>query len=103
MLTGPLVGAELKAVFGGEERVAAFDAVVECVAPHARKLLEFARLRLVMISVTSSPTAAWLAGQVIDAFPWDEAPCHLLRDRCSPSAQVGQFVAIEEERVFGSS
>jgi transposase InsO family protein len=35
----------------------------------------------VTISVTSNPTAAWLAGQVTDAFPWDEAPCHLLRDR----------------------
>jgi hypothetical protein len=23
--------------------------------------------------------------------------------KCSPSAQVGQFLAIEEERVFGSS
>ena len=26
------------------------------------------------ISVTSNPTAEWLAGQVTDAFPWDEAP-----------------------------
>jgi hypothetical protein len=29
-------------------------------------ILRHARRRLVMISVTSSPTAAWLAGQVID-------------------------------------
>src|SRR5713226_6165907 len=33
------------------------------------------------ISATSNPTAAWIAGQVTDAFPWDEAPSHLIRDR----------------------
>jgi transposase InsO family protein len=44
-------------------------------------ILRHARKRLVTISVTSNPTAAWLAGQVTDAFPWDEAPSHLLRDR----------------------
>src|SRR6266851_4996554 len=44
-------------------------------------ILRHARRRLVTISVTSNPTAAWLACQVTDAFPWDEAPCHLLRDR----------------------
>ncbi len=32
-------------------------------------------------SVTSNPTAEWIAGQVTDAFPWDEAPRHLIRDR----------------------
>ena len=44
-------------------------------------ILRHARRRLVTISVTSNPTAAWLAGQVTDAFPWDEAPSYLLRDR----------------------
>ena len=33
------------------------------------------------ISVTNNPTAEWIAGQVTDAFPWDEAPRHLVRDR----------------------
>ena len=37
-------------------------------------ILRHARRRLVTISVTSNPTAEWIAGQVIDAFPWDEAP-----------------------------
>ena len=40
-----------------------------------------ARRRLVTIRVTTNPTAEWIAGQVTDAFPWDEAPRHLLRDR----------------------
>src|SRR5271166_5591553 len=44
-------------------------------------ILRHARRRLVSISVTSNPTAEWIAGQVIDAFPWGQAPRHLIRDR----------------------
>jgi hypothetical protein len=44
-------------------------------------ILRHARRRLVKISVTANPTAQWIAGQVTDAFPWDEAPSHLIRDR----------------------
>ena len=44
-------------------------------------ILRHARRRLVSISVTSNPTAEWIAGQVTDAFPWDEAPRRLIRDR----------------------
>ena len=44
-------------------------------------ILRHARRRLVTISVTPNPTAEWIAGQVTDAFPWDEAPHHLIRDR----------------------
>ena len=44
-------------------------------------ILRHARRRLVTIAVTSNPTAEWIAGQVTEAFPWDEAPRHLLRDR----------------------
>ena len=39
-------------------------------------ILGHARRRLVTISITSNPTAEWIAGQVTDAFPWDEAPRH---------------------------
>ncbi len=44
-------------------------------------ILRHARRRLVSVRVTSNPTAEWIAGQVTDAFPWDEAPPHLIRDR----------------------
>jgi len=44
-------------------------------------ILRHARRRLVSIGVTSNPTAEWIAGQVTDAFPWEEAPRHLIRDR----------------------
>jgi hypothetical protein len=44
-------------------------------------ILRHARRRIVAISVTTNPTAEWIAGQVTDAFPWDEAPSHPIRDR----------------------
>jgi transposase InsO family protein len=44
-------------------------------------ILRHARRRLVSIRVTNNPTAEWIAGQVTDAFPWEEAPRHLIRDR----------------------
>ncbi len=46
-------------------------------------ILRHARRRSAKVSVTSNPTAEWIAGQVTDAFPWDEAPHHLIRDRDS--------------------
>ncbi len=44
-------------------------------------ILRHARRQLVSIAVTATPTAQWIAGQVTDAFPWNEAPKYLLRDR----------------------
>jgi transposase InsO family protein len=44
-------------------------------------ILHHARWRLVTISVTSNPTAEWIADQVTDAFPSDETSHHLIRDR----------------------
>jgi putative transposase len=39
------------------------------------------RRKLVHFNVTRNPTAAWLSGQVTEAFPWNTAPRFLLRDR----------------------
>jgi transposase InsO family protein len=39
------------------------------------------RRDLVWINVTTNPTAEWIAGQLTEAFPWDEAPRYLIRDR----------------------
>jgi hypothetical protein len=44
-------------------------------------ILRHTRRRLVTIAVTTNPTAQWLAGQVTEAFPEDEAPKHLRGDR----------------------
>jgi transposase InsO family protein len=44
-------------------------------------IVRLARKDLVWINVTSHPTAEWIARQITDAFPWNEAPRYLIRDR----------------------
>jgi len=43
------------------------------LAHHRRRVLHF--------NVTTHPTAEWTAQQIIEAFPWDDEPRFLLRDR----------------------
>jgi len=38
------------------------------------------RRHLIWINVTQNPTAEWVARQLTEAFPWDEAPGYLIRD-----------------------
>src|ERR1700682_5712999 len=44
-------------------------------------ILAHDRRKIVRFDVAQHPTAAWLAQQVIEAFPWETAPRFLLRDR----------------------
>jgi transposase InsO family protein len=44
-------------------------------------ILHLERRRLVWMNVTAYPTAEWIAQQITEAFPWDEAPRYLIRDR----------------------
>jgi transposase InsO family protein len=39
------------------------------------------RRDLIWINVTANPTAEWVERQIIEAFPWNEAPRYLIRDR----------------------
>ena len=39
------------------------------------------RRQLVWINVTTNPTADWIARQITEAFPWEQAPRYLIRDR----------------------
>jgi transposase InsO family protein len=39
------------------------------------------RRNLVWISVTTNPTAEWVARQITEAFPWNESPRYAIRDR----------------------
>ena len=39
------------------------------------------RSDLLWFKVTRHPTAEWLARQITEAFPWDDAPQYLIRDR----------------------
>jgi transposase InsO family protein len=56
-------------------------------------ILRHSRRQLVRIAVTSNPTAEWIVGQVTEAFPWEEAPRHLIRDR------DGAFGAVYTRRI----
>ena len=44
-------------------------------------ILRHERRRLISLSVTAHPTAEWIARQITDAFPRDEAPDYMIRDR----------------------
>jgi hypothetical protein len=43
------------------------------------------RRRVVHFNVTPHPTAPWVARQIQEAFPFDEAPRSLIRDRDAAS------------------
>src|SRR5712664_850477 len=48
---------------------------------YAVVVLGHERRNVIHFDVTPNPTQAWLARQIIEAFPWDTAPRFLLRDR----------------------
>ena len=48
---------------------------------YAFVILKQDRRRFVSVNVTGHPTAEWVARQILDAFPWDEAPQYMIRDR----------------------
>jgi putative transposase len=56
---------------------------VTCKVLFVFVILAHERRRIVHFNVTEHPTAQWTAQQVIEAFPWEEAPRYLLRDRDS--------------------
>ena len=58
-----------------------------CVVPtigfsllYAIVIVRLDRRVLTWINVTRNPTAEWVARQLTEAFPWDEAPGYLIRD-----------------------
>ena len=44
-------------------------------------ILNHDRRKVLHFNITSNPTAEWTSRQIIEAFPWDKAPKHLIRDR----------------------
>jgi transposase InsO family protein len=48
---------------------------------YALVIVRLDRRSLVWINVTTNPTAEWIARQITEAFPWDDAPQYLIRDR----------------------
>jgi transposase InsO family protein len=50
---------------------------------YALVIVRLGRRDLVWINVTAHPTAEWVARQITEAFPWNEAPRNMIRDRDS--------------------
>jgi transposase InsO family protein len=48
---------------------------------YALVIVRLDRRDLVWINVTANPTAEWIARQITEAFPWNDAPQYLIRDR----------------------
>lgn len=48
---------------------------------YAFVIVRLDRRDLVWINTTTNPTAEWVAGQITEAFPWNEAPRYMIRDR----------------------
>src|SRR5271170_3485164 len=48
---------------------------------YALVIVRLDRKDLVWINVTANPAAEWIARQIIEVFPWNEVPRHLIRDR----------------------
>jgi transposase InsO family protein len=44
-------------------------------------IVRLARRELAWLNVTRHPTAEWIAQQITEAFPWNEAPGYLIRDQ----------------------
>jgi hypothetical protein len=53
---------------------------------YAFVIVRLDRRDLVWINVTATPTAEWVARQITEAFPWNEAPRYMIRDRDPRSA-----------------
>ena len=51
-------------------------------------VLRHDRRQIAHLAVTAHPTAAWIAQQMSEAFPWDTAPQFLVRDRDASYGQV---------------
>jgi transposase InsO family protein len=48
---------------------------------YAFVIIRLDRRDLAWINVTANPTAEWVARQITEAFPWNEAPRYMIRDR----------------------
>ena len=67
-------------VVGGMRIMFIHCCIPGCPALHSG-IVRLARRELVWINVTAHPTAEWITQQLTEAFPWNEAPRYLIRDR----------------------
>src|SRR5215472_4663989 len=73
---------------------------------YAFVIVRLDRRDLVWINVTAHPTAEWVARQITETFPWNEAPRYMIRDRdCIYGAVVTRRLRWQNgfvERLIGS-
>jgi hypothetical protein len=67
--------------FAAIDRHEAFEEFPGSRHNYAFVIVRLDRRDIIWINVTRSPTAEWVARQIMEAFPWDEAPKYLIRDR----------------------
>jgi hypothetical protein len=58
-------------------------------------ILGHGRRRLIHYAVAAHPTSEWVARQIVEAYPWDEASTYLVRDR------DGIYGAVVKRRLRG--
>jgi hypothetical protein len=68
---------------------------------YALVIVRLDRRQLVWINVTQHPTAEWIARQLTEAFPWDEAPRYLMRDHAPLSRMFQRTGSIKSRPILG--
>src|SRR5713226_5413676 len=58
-----------------------FPSILQVLTIIRPETLVRSRRDIVWMNVTTNPTAEWVARQITEAFPWEEAPRYLIRDR----------------------
>ncbi|MEK9751815.1 MAG: integrase core domain-containing protein [Rhodospirillaceae bacterium] len=53
-------------------------------------ILDHGRRKIVHVGATYHPTAEWISRQIVEAYPWDDAPEYFIRDRDSSYGDVYQ-------------
>jgi transposase InsO family protein len=66
---------------------------------YALVILRLERRLLLLVNVTAHPTAEWVAQQITEAFPLDQAPRYLIRDRDRDRDRDGVYGAVVKRRL----
>jgi hypothetical protein len=61
---------------------------------YALVIVRLDRRDLVWINVTTNPTAEWIARQITEAFPWDDAPKYLIPVSFVHGPSLADFITI---------
>jgi hypothetical protein len=64
---------------------------------YAFVIVRLGRRDLVWINVTAYPTADWVARQITEVFPWNEAPRYMIRDRDRIYNETRTHLALDKD------